>query len=49
VKDLIEHLTDGTDCPCGPTDKPVARDDGSYGWVALHHSLDGRELHEQDA
>jgi hypothetical protein len=44
--DLIEHDTDGGDCPCGPTTEPVARDDGSYGWVIVHRSLDGRERHE---
>jgi hypothetical protein len=30
-------------CPCGPTVEPVKRDDGSVGWVLIHHSLDGRE------
>ena len=45
-RDLIEHNTDGADCPCGPTTTPVPRDDGSIGWHVLHHSLDGRELHE---
>jgi len=44
--DLIEHeLTD--DCPCGPTPEPVKCDDGSVGWVYVHHSLDGRELAER--
>lgn len=45
--DLIEHdtETDG-DCPCGPTVEPVVRDDGSIGWIYIHHSLDGREQHE---
>jgi hypothetical protein len=43
--DLVDHsLTD--ECPCGPTVEPVARDDGSYGWLYTHHSLDGREQHE---
>lgn len=48
VGDLIEHDTsvDG-DCPCGPTVKPVERDDGSMGWVHIHHSLDGREKGEE--
>jgi hypothetical protein len=46
ANDLIEHLTDGQDCPCGPTDEPVLRDDGSYGWQIIHHSLDGREMRE---
>ena len=45
VGDLIEHeLTD--DCPCGVTPEPVGRDDGSFGWVVIHHSLDGREARE---
>ncbi len=46
VDDLIEHVTDGGDCPCGPETIPVERDDGSYGYVISHHSLDGREHHE---
>ena len=45
VNDLIEHVDD--DCPCGPTTHPVKRDDGSIGWVIIHHSLDGRELAER--
>jgi hypothetical protein len=48
VGDLIEHVLSG-DCPCGPADKPVERDDGSTGWLAVHHSLDGRELNEEAA
>ncbi|MFE3461382.1 hypothetical protein ACFXKD_27880 [Nocardiopsis aegyptia] len=44
--DLIEH--EDEDCPCGPTPEPVEADDGSIGWVITHHSLDGRELHEQE-
>jgi hypothetical protein len=43
--DLVEHET-SDDCPCGPTAQPVTRDDGSVGWVMLHHSLDGRERGE---
>lgn len=46
VDDLIEHATDGGDCPCGPTVEPVPRDDGSIGWHVLHHSLDNREARE---
>lgn len=48
VGDLVEHLTDGRDCPCGPTTEPVKHEDGSMGWVVTHHSLDGREHHEPD-
>lgn len=43
TNDLIEHDTDGDDCICGPAMEPVERADGSYGWVIVHHSLDGRE------
>ena len=46
--DLIEHqLAD--DCPCGPDPRPVKREDGSVGWLIVHHSLDGRELRERAA
>lgn len=48
VNDLIEHVLDDT-CPCGPRDEPVQRDDGSMGWIAVHHSLDGRERGEGGA
>jgi hypothetical protein len=43
VNDLIEHVTDGGDCPCGPTTEPVEAEDGSIGYSVVHHSLDGRE------
>lgn len=46
VNDLIEHDTTGEPCVCGPDTEAVFRDDGSNGWLVLHHSLDGRELHE---
>ena len=46
VKDIIEHDTDTDDCVCGPTAEPVIDDDGSCGWVFVHHSLDGREANE---
>jgi hypothetical protein len=45
VNDLIEH-EDSDGCVCGPTIEPVPRDDGSMGWLVIHHSLDGREAHE---
>ena len=48
VADLIEHVVDGGDCWCGPTTEPVSRDDGSMGWLVIHHSLDGREHGEPD-
>lgn len=45
--DLVEHDTGpDTECVCGPALEAVPRDDGSYGWVYVHHSLDGRERHE---
>lgn len=45
VGDAMEHeLTD--DCPCGPESVPEKRDDGSVGWLIVHHSLDGREMSE---
>ncbi len=45
--DLIEHdLTD--ECICGPCTSPVPRDDGSMGWMIIHHSLDGRKATEPD-
>ncbi len=46
VDDLIEHDTEGDDCPCGVTVEPVAGDDGAIGWLISHHSLDGREADE---
>jgi hypothetical protein len=48
VGDLVEHDTDGDECVCGATVEPVERDDGSVGWVVRHHSLDGRELREDE-
>jgi hypothetical protein len=50
VGDLIEHDTSTRDaaCVCGPTTTPVKNDDGSVGWLLIHHSFDGRELHEGD-
>ena len=48
LDDLIEHER-GDGCPCGPEAQPVKRDDGSVGWLLVHHSLDGREKHEREA
>lgn len=45
LDDLIEHTLDD-ECPCIPEDRPVEREDGSVGWLAVHHSLDGRERYE---
>ncbi len=47
LRDIVTHAeTDDGDCVCGPTIEPVTRDDGSVGWLMVHHSLDGRERHE---
>jgi len=46
VDDLLEHDTDDGDCICGPDIETVFREDGSNGWLVIHHSLDGREQHE---
>ena len=45
INDLVDHEA-SDDCVCGPTVEAVFRDDGSNGWVIVHHSLDGRERHE---
>ena len=48
--DLVGHneMADDTDrCICGPTVVPVAREDGSNGWLYVHHSSDGREALER--
>lgn len=46
VNDLVEHVTDGGECACGPLIEPVRAEDGSIGWQVSHHSLDGRESRE---
>jgi hypothetical protein len=43
--DLVDHATTD-ECDCGPTLHPIQRDDGSTGWMYVHHSLDGRESGE---
>lgn len=45
--DAVEHTADDG-CVCGPTARPVEADDGAVGWIMVHHSLDGRELAEDD-
>jgi hypothetical protein len=47
VGDLIEHEST-EECVCGPATEAVFRDDGSTGWMVVHHSLDGREATEHD-
>lgn len=45
MNDLVEHDTSiDTSCICMPTDTPVKQEDGTIRWLAVHHSLDGREL-----
>lgn len=46
VDDLVAH-EEHRDCVCAPAVEPVMRDDGSGGWIYIHHSLDGREPEEQ--
>jgi len=44
--DVLEHtITD--DCICGPRIEAVRRADGSFGWLAAHNSVDGREFTER--
>ena len=45
IGDLVDHATT-SECPCGPRDQSVKRDDGSVRWLVVHHSLDGREQGE---
>lgn len=47
--DLVDHDTSTTepDCVCGPEVRPATRDDGSTGWLLVHHSLDGGEQGER--
>lgn len=44
--DLIEH--DAADeCVCGPSVEGRPDEEGSYRWLVVHHSLDGREADER--
>jgi len=44
-RDLVDHDTSTAepDCVCGPEARPAPQEDGSVGWLLVHHSLDGRE------
>jgi len=42
--DLIDH-THGIECTCWPTLLHV-NVDNTVSWIAVHHSLDGRERYE---
>lgn len=48
VSAAIEHDTSTSepDCICGPEVRPEKREDGSVGWLIVHHALDGREQRE---
>lgn len=48
IGDLVGHDTSTAelDCVCGPEVRPTTREDGSVGWLLVHHSLDGREQAE---
>lgn len=41
INDLVDHHA-GDDCVCGPRVEAVFRDDGSNGWLSVHHALDKR-------
>lgn len=45
IDDLVSHETDES-CVCRPDVEAVVREDGSTGWLIVHHSLDGREAEE---
>jgi hypothetical protein len=47
VADVVDH-TAADGCLCGPEIVPVERPDGSIGFIARHHSLDGRERSDAD-
>lgn len=37
LKDIIEHVTDGSDCPCQPeTEVSLAADGSTVGWLVKH-------------
>lgn len=48
VRATFEHdtSTGEPDCLCGPEMRPEKREDGSIGWLIVHHALDGRERRE---
>jgi hypothetical protein len=41
VGDLVGHDTSTSepDCVCGPEVRPEKREDGSVGWLIVHHEL----------
>lgn len=47
IDDSIGHEPTDDSCVCVPRVEPVERPDGSFGWLYVHASLDGRELLER--
>lgn len=45
--DYIKHNLETNHCVCGQRIERVVEDDGSVGWLIVHHSLDGREFRER--
>jgi len=45
VRDLVDHDTSTAEANwvCGPEARPATHEDGSVGWLLVHHALDGRE------
>jgi hypothetical protein len=51
ANDIVEHAVTGFDCICGPDVEYIDPETGSSypdGPLVIHHSLDGRELDEDD-
>lgn len=46
TQDLVSHDTLTPHCVCIPHLEHVPNPGQPDGWVAVHHSLDGREQHE---
>jgi hypothetical protein len=48
ISDLVDHDTNTIepDCVCGPEVRTDTQEDGSVGWLLVHHSLDSREQAE---
>lgn len=49
--DLVGHdtSTDEPDCVCGPQVQPEQREDGSYGWLIVHHSLRATDTQSENS
>lgn len=46
LADLVAH-EDDVCCICGPDVEYMIGPEGAFAKLIVHHSLDGRELHEQ--